>query len=248
MTCKNCGADVDAEALECPYCGTKNPGGISFFVRLKYKRAQNQELRKKVLDRSKEGIINRIMNRTIFALVIVFILMVGISFWTFFFTEGNHLFKPSDREQVMQELYENGEYDRLNTYMQEYDLYDEKYRRISFLAFDYAQFLSARDDILEQIKEGEMPEDYSIESTIERGYRVLYPSYSGYESEETDRKYSEECGIIVRDSLQVLFGFGEGELELLKKNHEEYTYLDYDVRDELLAVATEHLEKGGASK
>ena len=119
MTCKNCGADVDAEALECPYCGTKNPGGISFFVMLKYKRAQNQELRKKVLDRSKEGIINRIMNRTIFALVIVFILMVGISFWTFFFTEGNHLFKPSDREQVMQELYENGEYDRLNTYMQQ---------------------------------------------------------------------------------------------------------------------------------
>ncbi len=253
MKCRNCGADVDAEALKCPYCETKNPGGIRFWQRVRIKHDQNLRLKKKVLDESREGILNRILNRTMFTLLIVLILTFGISFWTFyFFSEGNHLFAPSDCEEVMQELYEEGDYLRLHAYMLEYDLTGEKYSaysRVSWIAFDYTQFLNARNEILHELETGEMPEEYEYSALIERAYRVLYPTYPKYESQETDRKYTEDCSVIVRDSLAVLFGFGEEELALMEQNSgSEFLYLTGDAREQLVETAMDYIEKGGVSE
>ena len=94
-----------------------------------------------------------------------------------------------------------------------------------------------------------MPEEYEYSALIERAYRVLYPTYPKYESQETDRKYTEDCSVIVRDSLAVLFGFGEEELALMEQNSgSEFLYLTGDAREQLVETAMDYIEKGGVSE
>ncbi|MDO5574688.1 MAG: zinc ribbon domain-containing protein [bacterium] len=246
MKCRNCGGEVEAEALKCPYCGTKNPGGIRFLQIIRAKREQNKELEKEVLEASREGIINRVLNRTILVLAVVVVLVTGISFWIFFFSDGNHLMAPPDSEKVMQELYDQGEYFRLYTYMTDYDLTGQKYQeysRIALLACNYQSFINARNQLLNQIQSGEMPESYHIEPVYERAYRCLYPTFTGESLSEAEQNYMEAYSPVIWDSLQALMGLDTEDLQRIRQCHEQgSTYLTTETEDYLMGKSEEYIQ------
>ncbi|HKM22446.1 MAG TPA: hypothetical protein VJZ01_10455 [Lachnospiraceae bacterium] len=248
MKCRNCGADIPAEALRCAYCDTVNPGGVSFFQRLKAKREANRRLRKELLEKSRETYINKILNRAMIVLGILTVVFVLFSSEVVAYVQGHRPLTAEDAEEMMQQYYDNGEYSRLYHYMSAHDLIGDEYymyTRVALLNNDYDWFLEARNECLEAIRKQEMPTDEQLRNVIQKGVRALFPEIPAYPGvSEGEQKLTDEVNMTVIDTWRGMFGFREEEITYINENV-SYGRLDDEQCAYLIDIAKTYLQEGG---
>ncbi len=248
MKCKNCGADIPAEAIRCAYCDTVNPGGVSFLQRLKEKREENKRLRKELLRNSREAYLNQLLNRAMIIFGVLMIVVVFVSTGVTIYAQGYRTTADPNKDAIMQKLYDEEAYQQLDTYMSTHDLIGNdhySYTRVALINNSYEKFFELRNDCIDIIRKQDVPDDELIRAVIEKGVAALYadiPAYPDVCPEE--KQLTDKYNVIVTDFLTGVFGFGDQELDYIRENvHGGRLYGDEYI--ELVDIAKSYMQKGG---
>lgn len=147
MKCNKCGANYDSVLVECPFCGEINTTGVEWEKEKNSAKLRLDNTRKMVIHSGPLYVINRVVNAILIVLAIAAVLGF-ITLAIIFFVEE----KIDERKQknadyeVALELYQQGEYYKLDQYMEEhkinslvdgYDLFLEAVR----LNYQYDEFM-----------------------------------------------------------------------------------------------------------
>lgn len=163
MKCPYCGGEVPSLEIACPYCGRSNQSGIRFRDRVNQYRAANQELKKKIIAEHFIPMANRIANRVLIALAVLFVLFLIISSVLSVVMEKGSLtaalgIEPSDAAEQMEAYYTEGDYDELYRYMDTYELFDPEkyytYGQIALISRYYQNWKSTRNDWIKKTGTG----------------------------------------------------------------------------------------------
>lgn len=128
MNCVSCGAIITSDQKRCPYCGAKNPeyerkNAIFSWLDIQYEDAK---------DRTK----NRIVNFFLASVVVLFVSIVSamlLGYGIVKTAEGIRIIQTGNSYvSAMEEYYSQGEYEKLNSFMEQNDLFGkEKYYKYS---------------------------------------------------------------------------------------------------------------------
>lgn len=198
MKCKNCAGQYRTIELQCPYCGTENLIGKIWSVqRSEAERAYEEECKKVKKQISSPYMLNRIMNRCIVVLILLYIVYIG-GVVLFFKAENKIEIAQRDNnieeiERQMEEYYITGQFGKLDVYMRE--------TKVDFL--EYPTYSQATN----------MWNSYSFYM----GYRMCFDKMQEADLEEynyRDKEYYLEQ--LVKYSADVV-----GEVSDLEKGNEE---------------------------
>lgn len=200
MKCKNCAANYKTRELKCPYCGTENLIGKLWKVQrsdaeLEYNRAQ-KEMGKK----SSPYIADRILNRIIILTIVIGILIFVGVFLFYFLAEKINEFKAyAKRDEIKQQVityYENGEYDKINDYIDQYriDLEEEyfPYVQAALMYNEYNWYLNYKYNYLSMTDEEKMKDNYELEALLRYSVNVYMSDRGSYSDlRESNRELHE---------------------------------------------------------
>lgn len=252
MKCPNCGGEVSVNDVKCPYCGTPNPEGIRFQEEVHKRKSFNEYLRRKIEEQMRMPLLQRVLNLSIFFLLLIFIIQMFISVGIYVLTEGNVLAglrRPKDYETQMAQMYEDGSYGELRNFMEQYGIEGAdypKYMQMCLLDFDYQEYLFHSMSCMEALEQGFLPGDYHFRYAIDTAAELLNPYIPAYpviypENQMVLDMWQEE--IIVQ--LAGMFSLTEEEiLTLTPESDGSYDYKSDEV-EALLQKAEERLKKEG---
>lgn len=252
MKCPNCGGEVSVNDIKCPYCGTPNPEGIRFQEEVHRRRSFNEYLQDKIKEQMRMPLMQRILNLSIFFLILLFFLQLLMSLGLYLLSEGNvlaGLHRPKDYEEQMAQMYESGSYGELYDFMDRYGLEGEdypEYMQMCLIHRQYEEFLYHSMNCMEALEQGTVPDDYHLKYTIESAEDLLnlrIPAYPDVcpENQEALEHYCQEVTI----SLSGMFRLSLEEIETLCPDPDgSYDYKS-DEKERLLTLAEENLREGG---
>lgn len=229
MNCKNCGANYQSKELNCPYCGSANAKGESWFARRQAAREEHESNLRKYGATVKmityDRIINRIIIGVIAFLVCYFVGLIG------FFSVSIGAAKTSS-EIKMDQLYEEERFGEMHALMREKDLFGKNNYECSQMALiysDYEKFLIRRLFFFDEM-DAEISEN-SASALINHMHRVMSWHAATYpDLTKKNREQLEEYKLEVADFAENMFGFTEKEMGILAK--------DYLLTDEQDALET----------
>lgn len=252
MKCPNCGGEVSVNDIKCPYCGTPNPEGIQFQAEVHERRSFNEYLRNKIKEQMRLPLMQRILNLSIFFLLLIFIIQIFISVGIYVLAEGNVLAglrRPEDYELQMAQMYEEGSYGELRSFMEQYGVDGTdypKYMQMCLLAFDYQEYLFHSMSCTEALEQGILPDDYHFRYAIDTAKELLNPHIPAYpviypENQPVLEAWQEEITV----QLAGMFSLTEEEILTLAPGPDgAYDYKSDEV-EALWKKAEERLKKEG---
>lgn len=198
MKCKNCGGEIDSHLTHCPYCNTVNEEGVIFQEDLRRKLEKIFLLKPFIIKNKTPEMISKIMNRSILTLLILNFVLIALGFTVYtVFISNIKVEKPREGTYA----YEYGDF-RQGRY------YEELY------------------EWFEDIKAGEIPSNYTIESIIESEFERIK------EMDEMTEEEREQTEFYVKAVLEGVLGLTEEEMEYLY-SHTEDSFLEYDWIDSI---------------
>ncbi|MBQ2705548.1 MAG: hypothetical protein IJF60_01900 [Agathobacter sp.] len=237
MKCINCGANFQTEELRCPYCGSKNVIGEEWEKERVSSKSFYERMREQFY---KEGIAytcNKILNKAILILVIALFGTVILYILPSLTQEGSLAIKKkvlsNQIEKQMEEYHSAGDWDGLERYMSEYDMYGEEtyvYTQAAFLARDYRKYMMNYMDFLAMSEEEQLEEDnYELENVLQYSHEVVHVNCGIYdelcsENEEMYQIYRKK----VLDLWKGGLGLNDEEIDFLLEN--DYLYMEDEDR------------------
>lgn len=196
MKCANCGADIDKNALVCPYCNAENEllahkQHNDYITGLKRKTEKlDKELPQNAVKASTKLLV--MLGAGVCGLVIIIFLAV---FLISRLNGDNSLSKLEKHISKLEKYYDAGEYDKMYKYCEKYGDYSasyEKYMRVGMLYDNIDWRISALKSENEYIKSLELkPEDVATTLSYVFGELVTIKEY-----EDDGYAYDEEKGVL----------------------------------------------------
>lgn len=154
MKCKNCGGEMDSQAIRCPYCNSENKEGILFQQQVQKKLERYKLLKPFILKKKTPEMVSKYMTRLLFILagVILFLLLASFLIWML----GARMVKSVSPA---------------------YDSYAGW-----FDDFETGSFFTEMNVCVEKMQNHELPSEYEIEQLIQYGFKTLKQA-EGYEDE-----------------------------------------------------------------
>lgn len=212
MKCVGCGAVLEAEQMNCPYCGALNEEAFKRKQELEEMAKDNFALKRKILFSSKGEIYYKIHKRVNIALFCILFLALLVGSFTFLLLEGS-VFGAKGTEEEMVRYYEADDLEGLYICMSTGNLFDpEKYYEYSHIALlwnDYAECQLHFAKAYEQYLKTCFYDAYYLERCIEYGCDVLsgnisytYPELSEKNKEKLT-PYQEQVMILFTGVLKI---------------------------------------------
>lgn len=224
MKCKNCGGQYKTRELRCPYCETENLLGKLWSVQrseaeLSYER-ERKAMGKFLIS---PYMLNRIMNRCLVTLVVLFVAYWVGAFLFFWISEQvEELSFKWNRDKIeaqMEEYYVAGEYDRLDAYMYEKDVDCTQYyayTQATLLHNDYSRYMEYRLFYASLSEEEKAKDTYYLDYALDYSARV-YTLDCGIYSELDERNRE-----LYETYQKEIMAYWVGEVEL---SQEEIDYM-----------------------
>ncbi|MCR5655378.1 MAG: hypothetical protein K6G07_07050 [Lachnospiraceae bacterium] len=246
MKCKNCGGSYRTIEMKCPYCGTENRLGRIWLAQRSEAEQAYEEARKKNNKSYSPYVLNRWLNRAIFVTVLIGIAVFIMMFvYALVFYNSSSVRYARHKEEVEAELrsyYETGDYQKLRSALERYDVYDEEhydYAQISSLYYDYREFCVERFRTIECMEKDEDYLDHYVPMALRRGRKVVCVHQGLYSdlSEANRAAYDDWC--------EDIEGFCKGYLGMTEEewadyaNAEEYVYPHDEMAKMLITRFTE---------
>lgn len=213
MKCIHCGGEVPARSLKCPYCNQDNPEGIAFQEEILKKIERNRLLKPFLMKQKKPEMVQKMLTRviiiTVMANVLLFAIMVGMSVW-----EDRDTFTEVEKSTKARE------------FAQEFWGDD---------SYEYKQFCVGMYEFIEKIEDGEMPDDFFIESMVSGGCRAAD------NAAKADADSREQMETTLEGFFAGYIGLSGEELDFLHPEEDVY-YLPEDTKMEVVAKIKEKLE------
>lgn len=230
MKCKNCGGEIGRTQAFCYYCGSENTEAYLHQQKVEAKKKRNEKLKHNVLERNGVTIVNKAMTFVLLGSIVFFIISVVVSFMKFDEEEHNEI----DYEKA-EELYEAGEYGKLQSYIFDCDYHNEennKYLQAVEFYKAYMVFIEYRNRYIESMQNRDGNEEYSIESMASYIVTISNPlnDWSNEEALGNNQELFDECRKDAEDFLRAYFEFSDEDIEGLKVSDEKTSY---DIEDEL---------------
>ena len=228
MKCKNCGAHYKTRELKCPYCNTENLIGKIWQSERSQAELDYEEEKKKVGKiLLSPYMANRLLNRTIFILILLYIipflvmtLVVMLSF------PIEDLIFSINREKIeaqMEEYYEAGEYELLDIYMTENYVERKayyKYNQVTSMQFDYNSYMAHRLAFENMSKEEQLEDDYHLEYAIKDSIAVYNCECGDYSDIDPDN------APLLEERQKEIMAYWIGELLLKEEEIQEILEAD----------------------
>ena len=225
MKCKGCGASFPSRELACPYCGRENHRGLAWLAHRKAAEEEYQRVLEAAGVSLKRIAFNRILNRALIGLGLLFVLTILLVFVYFFAAEGisslSVALQKGKIEKQMETLYQEERFGELYALLDKADLFSEDYyaySQIALLYQDYEDFTQCRlafylDDPLKA---------YTLEYLLSKANNLFYPLIPAYpdlteENAQHLALWQDEADRFCRGVL----GLTEDEMTLL---YEDYLY------------------------
>lgn len=248
MKCKNCGSNYPTRQLQCPYCGTEN-----FLGKIWQREISDAE---KEFDAARKAsgkaifspyTLNRIVSRVLVVLVGLYILLFVGVFAFFFLQEGFrkiYVFVRHDHiEETMEEYYNNGEFEKLDAYMNQYEIGTEDeyyaYTQVTLLNYDYNEYLNMKMSFMDLSEEEKQEDSYYLEYILKYAQDILSHNQGIYSRLDVRNEaiYEEYCSKIKPFLL--------GTLQMDEEDYERLTSAEYIYSDEHEQMMDEIKERKG---
>lgn len=194
MKCTYCGADVDAQAVKCPFCGQENAQGVAFKKQVEEKKKRNKDLPRFVLRLQEKEIKGKLLTRMNVGLILVNVLLVVLSFVIFIINEEKpkrQVQPGSQAEQFIQEFY-----------------YDQEY---GSGMYNVASLYENMVAFIEKFETGEEIKEYRIRYLADYSFRAMKDA-STKQTEEQKNKTEN----LVRTFFMGYLGFAEEDMSFVK--------------------------------
>lgn len=245
MNCQNCGQNYSSSVPNCPYCGTENPKGEAWLLRIGAARAEYENTLEKHGTSVDLLVFDRVIGRILLGIISLFICLF-IGFFAYFAISSKVKDISSDinRDKTLaklEQLYIDGRFVEMKDFISRNDRYGSDYPEYFHMAHLYGyyldfseyrlQFFETRDTVMSD------NDAYFLVSSM---HNVLSPPYSlDLDITERNRENLEAYQTEVRDFAINMLGFSEKELTLL--SGEKLEESDQDALEALII-------KGGHAK
>ena len=218
MKCENCGGEIGSNQKYCSYCGAENKNIYLHQQKVEEKIERNEIIKSNVLERNSSRIVNKVMTFVLIGSIILLIVSCSVSV--------NKIVEEDERKEMEEKIdydkvdkfYEAGEYEKMVSYIFDYDYYDEpanKYMQLAEFYDDYFIFIQYRNRYINSVQTGTGNEEYTVESLAGYIVSMLNP-FSGWKYDEAIGKNQEvfdECTEDVKDFLKAYFDFTDEDIE-----------------------------------
>lgn len=236
MKCNNCGANFQTDELQCPYCGSRNIVGEEWQRERNLSQNFYEEMKRNFYEHGVLYVIDKVLNKALLLLFVAFIIVFILYMFPSMVEEGIlDIKKAILKDQIigqMEEYHQSGEWDKLEVYMSEYDMFEKEnyvYCQAAIMERYYQDYMQEFMQYIELPEEEQEEGDYYIERFL-RDSRDLYRADCGiYDdlrsaNKEKHEQYKEEVLIFWKVSL----GLTEEEIQFLIE--EDYLYMEDEER------------------
>lgn len=242
MKCISCGGEVTSDEERCPYCHTINEAAVKKKKQLYGRGILNKVLKTEVLETSKEYRWSKILNRTMIIMAVLFAILVIITFVMNLLVGGDlkKLHKPSNVTQVLSENYEKQDFNRLYALLNQYGMMGTdhyKYSQIALIHSRYEDFITNRNECIEQIELNEQPGDFPLEYALREGLWILHPSLGLYDEMDRDnQKILSEYQDNVTVFFQAFLELSGEEIEELRRLNSSGVINSVDMKKQIKLI------------
>ncbi len=236
MICKNCSGEYEDEILSCPYCGTENGKALQ---ELKEDILEEYDKEADCIRESAEQYPEKTARKwTKYMVYVVLILLVlGIIVGAIAIVAGRFSVNVGYKKQQkhmrhLEELFQAEDYEAVEEYLDEKDLYESTYEKYREIARIYTYYSYMQEDVLHveellvsQIEEPERKEHIKLwcESLLKDSAYVL--RLSGEYTE--DMQFLENESVLENfrnETIERLseFGYTEDEIAVITQIDKEY--------------------------
>ncbi len=236
MKCNNCGANFQTEELRCPYCGSENIIGEEWERERASSKSLYERMKAEFYNHGIVYTINKLLNKTLIILTIAFIVLLFINIMPGIFEAGTlSLKKALFKDQIMgqmEEYHASGEWDKLERYMSEYDMFGEEnyvYCQAAIMERDYQEYMCSFMQYIELSEEDQDRYDYYLERAIDSSrdlYRADCGIYDELQSENWTKHKEYQEGVM--RFWKASLGLTEEEIQFLIE--EDYLYMEDEER------------------
>lgn len=183
MTCEKCGANMSADMLFCPYCGTQNQSGVEHAQKIYDVDKDFMETHEEIIESGVDSAIKQLTIRLV-AIFAIF-LVVGFALYAGFnyrFGQGSKYWvtgsRLSENQKLVGQYLENGDYFRAYTLAaytdptQERFEYYPKYKDDLYAIFSFYLLFHSVDLQTENLDDHETPR--ALTSSDVLSYRLFY--------------------------------------------------------------------------
>ncbi len=221
MNCQNCGQNYSSSVPNCPYCGTVNPKGEAWLLRIGAERAKYENTLQKYGTSVDLLVFDRVIGRILLGIISLFIcLFIGISGFFVISSKVKEISSGINHDKTLaklEQLYTEGRFVEMNEFIRKNDSYGSDYPEYFHMArlHDYyldfsvyrLRFFETRDTVMS---------DNDAHYLISSMHNVLSPPFSlDLDITERNRENLEAYQTEVRDFAINMLGFSEKELSLL---------------------------------
>lgn len=204
--------EVNSQAIKCPYCGSRNEEGISFYKEV-YQRVNRNKLLAPILLRQKTPeLIQRMLTRIIFAIGILGLTLFGIGLALILL--------------INDPVYRDDKPD-LHGYASEYVEIMEDYDNRG-----YQDWVRYSNEFLDRWNSGSKIEKYIIEMMLEYGFDAYY-------ADRMDQQLQQQVRLEMDALLEGILQLNEEELALFHKVDGQSEYFvrpDQEAREQLVSL------------
>lgn len=226
MKCVNCGADFQSADLKCPYCGAQNVIGEEWKKERSWHEKRYQQILAELKSNGFEYVANRILNKALVILGIIFVLLSFIcvlpSVIEDLSLQVNKVIHKTAIEKEMKAYHETGQWDKLLKIVDEYDMYGAEnyvYTQAAIMQNEYQNYLMKKMTFLDMSEEEKQRDSYYLNYAIRYSYKVYWVDcgiYSELDSQNIKKHelFSEE----IVSFWKVTLGMTEEELQYFMEN------------------------------
>lgn len=238
MKCENCGADFQTADLMCPYCGSQNVIGYEWKKERNWYEKRYQKLLAELKAYGLPYVANRIMNRALVILGIVFAVLILVytvpAIVSDVSLQMNKAIHKGSIEKQMKEYHESGQWDELLKVVDKYDVYSSEtyvYTQAAIMQRHYQEYLMNKMAFLDMSEEEKQEDSYYLEYAIRNSREVYWVDCGIYsdlakENEKQHKIFQEE----IRSFWKVTLGLTEEEIQCFS----EEEYISYEEMDEFI--------------
>ncbi|MDD4095410.1 MAG: hypothetical protein PHP22_04130 [Oscillospiraceae bacterium] len=220
MNCKNCGCNYSSSDPQCPHCGTKNPKGEFWLLRISAARAEYENNLRNHGTSPQLLVLDRVIGRVIIGLIILTVCLLVGSYAYFPISdkvqERKNEKKKEQNISTLEQLYSEGRYGEIHAIIDEYNLkkskYDE-YKHIGSINFGYENFSVQRFAFVQE-RDTQISE-YTADHLVISMNDLLRRQFHDSDFTEKNRENLEAFRTEVRDFAVNMLGFSETQVELL---------------------------------
>ncbi len=157
MKCANCGGNYKTSELICPYCNTENAIGRMWKAQRTEAELQYEAARKEAGKKASPYIIDRVLSRIMFSLIIVGAIVLLCAMLYFLgkdiYISSYQKFNKDKIEKQLDQYYQNYDFEGMEAYMDKYDLFFSEetyyeYRQVVIMYRDYQSYLEQKYKLL----------------------------------------------------------------------------------------------------